>query len=204
MSKFRRQLMMSASVAPPTPPQYDAEIEYLTFTENCRIDMGVNPSTNYKYYWKYLWESKAAYTYIIANNFSSQNWFMFGGLEGENNSQIHIKNKSKTTGTNIAVNTLYDCSLLHTGSNMVFSANNTSMVTLAYVNFTASNSLRIDCIRDIAVRFYGFSIYNSDDELLIDLIPVRVGQVGYMYDRISGTLKGNEGTGDFVLGNDEN
>ena len=35
-----------------------------------------------------------------------------------------------------------------------------------------------------------------------DLIPVRVGNVGYMYDRVSGQLFGNSGTGSFVLGPD--
>lgn len=38
--------------------------------------------------------------------------------------------------------------------------------------------------------------------LLRDFIPVRVGQVGYMYDRVSGELFGNDGTGDFILGPD--
>lgn len=33
-------------------------------------------------------------------------------------------------------------------------------------------------------------------------IPVRVGTTGYMYDKVSGTLFGNAGTGSFVLGND--
>lgn len=37
---------------------------------------------------------------------------------------------------------------------------------------------------------------------ILDLIPVRVGQVGYMYDRVSGQLFGNVGTGDFVVGPD--
>lgn len=37
---------------------------------------------------------------------------------------------------------------------------------------------------------------------ILDLIPVRVGSVGYMYDRVSGTLFGNDGTGDFVVGPD--
>ena len=35
-----------------------------------------------------------------------------------------------------------------------------------------------------------------------DYIPVRVGQVGYMYDRVSRRLFGNAGTGAFVLGPD--
>lgn|GEM_PF-2219722 len=35
-----------------------------------------------------------------------------------------------------------------------------------------------------------------------DYIPVRVGQVGYMYDKVSGQLFGNQGSGSFILGND--
>jgi hypothetical protein len=35
-----------------------------------------------------------------------------------------------------------------------------------------------------------------------NLIPVRIGQVGYMYDTVSGQLLGNSGSGNFVLGND--
>ena len=38
--------------------------------------------------------------------------------------------------------------------------------------------------------------------LLGDYIPVRVGQVGYLYDKVSGQLFGNAGTGDFILGPD--
>lgn len=36
----------------------------------------------------------------------------------------------------------------------------------------------------------------------MNLIPVRVGQVGYMYDTISRRLLGNVGTGDFIVGPD--
>lgn len=36
----------------------------------------------------------------------------------------------------------------------------------------------------------------------MDLIPVRCGTVGYMYDRVSGQLFGNDGTGDFIVGSD--
>lgn len=38
--------------------------------------------------------------------------------------------------------------------------------------------------------------------LVRDYIPVRVGTVGAMYDRVSGALFGNAGSGDFVLGPD--
>lgn len=41
-----------------------------------------------------------------------------------------------------------------------------------------------------------------DGTTMMYLIPVRVGQVGYMYDKISGTLIGNAGSGNFTLGQD--
>lgn len=51
-------------------------------------------------------------------------------------------------------------------------------------------------------RCYSLQIYTSSG-LVRDFIPVRVGQVGYMYDRVSGELFGNNGTGSFTLGNDK-
>ena len=45
--------------------------------------------------------------------------------------------------------------------------------------------------------------YYSDGTDELDLIPVRVGQVGYMYDRISGELLGTS-VGSFVIGPDKN
>ena len=44
-------------------------------------------------------------------------------------------------------------------------------------------------------------IYGANG-LLFDAIPVRVGNVGYMYDRVSKQLFGNSGTGYFILGGD--
>ena len=38
---------------------------------------------------------------------------------------------------------------------------------------------------------------------LFDFIPVRKGTVGYLYDRVSGQLFGNQGTGEFIIGPDK-
>ena len=46
-------------------------------------------------------------------------------------------------------------------------------------------------------------IVNSNGEPRLHLIPVRVGTTGYMYDKVSGQLFGNSGTGDFILGPDK-
>lgn len=44
----------------------------------------------------------------------------------------------------------------------------------------------------------------TDSAVDLDLIAVRIGQDGYLYDRNSGTLFGNAGGGSFILGNDIN
>lgn len=52
-------------------------------------------------------------------------------------------------------------------------------------------------------RLYNFSI--SDNGILVrDFIPVRVGNVGYLFDKVSMKLFGNAGTGSFILGADKN
>lgn len=50
-------------------------------------------------------------------------------------------------------------------------------------------------------KIYSVQAYYGDT-LVLDLIPVRIGQVGYMYDRVSGDLFGNSGTGSFTIGPD--
>ena len=46
-------------------------------------------------------------------------------------------------------------------------------------------------------------MWDREDNLMADFIPVRVGDVGYMYDRVSGQLFGNAGTGAFVIAPDK-
>ena len=62
-----------------------------------------------------------------------------------------------------------------------------------YPNGTAWRPQRFKC--------YYFKVYENNI-LVRDMIPVRVGQVGYMYDKVSGELFGNQGSGNFKLGND--
>lgn len=50
-------------------------------------------------------------------------------------------------------------------------------------------------------RVYYCKIYDNDI-LVRNFIPVRIGNEGYLYDVISGELFGNNGSGNFVLGDD--
>lgn len=59
-----------------------------------------------------------------------------------------------------------------------------------------------------AVSYYSSAVVYSaqliiNSTLVRDFIPVRVGNVGYMYDKVSGKLFGNAGTGEFILGPDK-
>ena len=52
-------------------------------------------------------------------------------------------------------------------------------------------------------RIYHLFAYDENNDFLLDAIPVRVGNVGYIYDKVSGKLFGNAGTGSFILGPDK-
>lgn len=53
------------------------------------------------------------------------------------------------------------------------------------------------------IRLYSFRIFKYDgSEVLRDMIPVRVDQVGCLYDKISGEIFMNQGTGSFIVGPD--
>ena len=52
-------------------------------------------------------------------------------------------------------------------------------------------------------RIFGFSISNSSEARILDFIPVRVGGIGYMYDRVSGELFGEVYGGMFIIGPDK-
>lgn len=52
-----------------------------------------------------------------------------------------------------------------------------------------------------SIKIYRF-IIKEENKVLFDLIPVRVGTTGFMYDKVSGKLFGNAGTGAFILGPD--
>lgn len=45
--------------------------------------------------------------------------------------------------------------------------------------------------------------FEKDDVTLLDLVPVRVGQVGCLYDKVSGELFKNETSTPFILGPDK-
>lgn len=90
----------------------------------------------------------------------------------------------------------YICQIVDLGltmdvSNITFNGTTTNLVLFWKYNGASPGIIR------------SFKHRKATGEIL-DLIPVRVGNVGYMYDKVSGQLFGNAGTGDFILGPDVN
>lgn len=50
------------------------------------------------------------------------------------------------------------------------------------------------------IQMRSFQIFSDSGQLLFDSIPVVKENEGFMYDRISGQLFGNEGPGEFIIG----
>ena len=75
--------------------------------------------------------------------------------------------------------------------------NSVTMALFAQKNASSNTVERCGYMKLYSIKF------ERNNETLLDLIPVRIGQVGYMYNRVSGQLFENKGTGSFTLGNDK-
>lgn len=176
---------------------YDAEVEYLQSTGTQYIDTGIKPhkdieveikwKNNSTQYQNWLLGSGSSNTDCIRVYVSNPGTWRFGGGSASINvsnttTRVATINKSKVTING------YDYSW--SGTVGTFSSNVTVKI-FAGATFTSP----------LSARLYYF-IATDNGVQIADLIPVRCGTTGYMYDRVSGTLFGNDGTGDFVVGAD--
>ena len=187
---------------------YDAEIKYLEADGTQYINTGYVPTGNdIKIKGKFM---LLGYTGAYAS------WF--GAYTDESTDSYRIIRNNTNNGS-----VIHTCGSKAGGSGNVSIAglNNSYEFELSYNKLvingntvTTSNTQETVNARELVLwtnnthsaltsgRFYYFQIYKND-VLVFDLIPVRVGQTGYMYDKVSGTLFGNDGTGSFILGGDK-
>ena len=111
-----------------------------------------------------------------------------------------------TVGQNVVSAIIIDASTkkaaIEYGGNIVthtYTSSFPSQSSYPLTLFAFNNAGNILLASDMTVS--SFRCWKSD-ALVMDMIPVRVGTTGYMYDKVSKTLFGNDGTGDFILGND--
>ena len=206
------------------PLPYDAVVEYLCSTDRGgqRIDTGIvnYGFTTIRVVEKFSFPNKLR-KMLIGNYFINQ----IGTINIEltaNKLRFYSRNKKKTTidyaDTNVLpINTVIQSDILADCANgtFSFSVEYNDVIFNGNAPFSTDNpcegTLTMCLFRDWraqddvsnVISLYQCSI-RCDGVLVRDFIPVRVGQVGYMYDRVSGKLFGNAGTGAFVVGPDVN
>lgn len=184
---------------------YDAEVEYLESAGNCIIstdfiptgdDIRIQTKVLYKGYtdgssyipWFYTYVNEQTNAYrIIRNNTSTTMVLLYNGSKANGGG----------VGYNIALNNIY---------NIDFNRNkytiNTSSGIFSKVKGTENSRYLYLFSPKFKGAFFFFRFW-KDDVLMLDLIPVRKGNIGYMYDNVSRKLFGNEGSGQFILGPDK-
>jgi hypothetical protein len=199
---------------------YDAEIEYLQFagtqyinlgfcqdTRNIEIrirmqwtgdtinqfesffgymsDSGTSPRSGlHKYQGKWMFGTNA--TMQTTNVDNNEHDFFISGNSSANKEYLYNENSQIGTATTAS-----------TG----ISGN-----TIPYFVGCRNRNGSVDNYANMKIMSLSIMLFGNTNHTVVrhemNLVPVRKGQVGYLYDRISGTLFGNQGTGSFTLGPD--
>lgn len=201
---FRRQ-MMGRSSTPPTPVPYDAMVAYLEASGTQWIDTQFVPSVG---------DSIELEVYPISLSINPNAQTFVSAGDGTNIINIRwIRSNNALSFTFFSSQTMGGLSFngnmwhkIEVDANGVLLIDGSQAATMSPIGLDGTNKvLRLFLKADNTFPLYGrirtFKLW-SLGVLHFDLIPVRIGQVGYMYDRVSGQLFGNAGTGDFILGPD--
>lgn len=197
---------------------YDAEIEYLESTGTQYIDLGLN-STIDKFCdfdivfrktnvsnnvgdpgndapLSYRYANTARYGIWGRTSASDTNGVLWVGVNNTNSVQMPKDTEWHSVKLRNGQYIEIDGAQTPVASGTV--RKNINLLLFAVVVSASGSSL----FRVVSSEVASVKIWNTDGILIRDLIPVRKGNIGYMYDRVSGQLFGNQGTGEFVLGDD--
>ena len=198
---------------------YDAEVEYLESTGTQYIDTGIVPTSDISFEIEFQ-QVSFTYRYVpvahCGEYYNSSDTFGFAIYDnspysailsyygtfsnipvGHNKFNIgdRLNVKYRRGDTNIVL-TNKSSGITDSNSLDTTFTNGSRTLYILYGN-TETDDLR----HPSAMKLYFCKIYNGST-LIRDFIPVRIGQVGYLYDKVSKQLFANKGTGNFILGND--
>ena len=184
---------------------YDAEVEYLQSSGTQYIDIGIIGNALLEYEVKYLWVN-GDYRYILCAQKSDSvdrfslmtgtwsNRRMYYNNGDSSNQKYYALTAAEQSAPVVSRKVYYDI-FQNTARKGYFSAETYTTPTTITL-FSGHNETGYMTGNSFVGRIYYVKIGN------LDLIPVRKGQVGYLYDKVSNTLFGNAGTGSFTLGPD--
>ena len=185
---------------------YDAEVEYLQSDSDSYINTGINVSSSLK----------TVIQFALGSNFTLANIsLLFGVWKSPNGYSVSVPSLSQIrvpSGNSFAV---ISCNIgnyntKHTLSykrgdiwfdNAKIGTNTTSVSSTTIPVRLFGRNAEADASSTADIILYSCQMYNGGT-LVRDYIPVRKGTTGYLYDRVSGQLFGNAGTGSFTYGND--
>jgi hypothetical protein len=197
---------------------YDAEVEYLESSGTQYIDTELLPTSDE---WKL--ETK------IKTDSTSGNYMLCGVTEVDSSNQVcryallweynadarvtkcigPYRDEYTAIAKNLARNGIYTITSIMNDTKVRLELNgnlSTKNDSRNYVFTTKTLTLFARNSSTAVNAFYKGCVYYAkfykNQVLVRDFIPVRVGTTGYMYDRVSGRLFGNLGTGGFGIGND--
>ena len=162
---------------------------------------------------KYKFEFDISFDY---NGVAWEDWFGGAKTDSFNGYRFRRKNLTSTVGFCVGGSNTEDVSLsanvrhsisMDGNGNVTIDGNEYSL-SPSSINFFSDVHLFLFAwsldntpYRIGNVKFYSFRCYDGDS-LVLDLIPIRIGAVGYMYDLVTCQIFGNRGTGNFIVGPD--
>ena len=179
---------------------YDAQIEYIESTGTQYIDTGINCREIIQCICSFAFSEIPTGINMILGAY----WDTSPNVPRV---QFYYNNGWKDVSTTYCVTTGNGMTIAQNGTATAGTIYSTSTKTKAAqasdetVWAFARNSVNNSPLNANHLRIYSLVIL-SGDNLVRDFIPVRIGQVGYLYDKVTHTLFGNSGTGSFILGND--
>ena len=188
---------------------FDTQIEYLEATGYQYIDTNIIYDGNYRFKVKFICNSLISYDDPASAS-------IFGSRLKSNSNTFQLstfRNGSFSYNTSInervGINTINKEYVVEFKRNGELYVNDVLKLTVTNKSFNTPNSILLfaldqnsDIIEKFIGRIYYFTLYDENDNAIIDLIPVKKNNVGYMYDKVSKQLFSNQGTGEFILGPD--
>lgn len=190
---------------------YDSIIEYLQSSGSQYIDSGIECTSNLKVQFESMVFSttNASVCGGISNASGSTYFRHHFTIDASNNFYYIQRNASVNASIRVgaSTNTWYNVSIDPINGVGVVNGvqHNFTKLPASYTTyqnyFIFARKAQSGAIQSKPSRFRSFKMWKNDI-LLREFIPVRKGEIGYMYDKVSGELFGNVGTGKFILGPD--
>ena len=186
---------------------YDAEVEYLESTGTQWIDTGFIPTSDTSVAIGYKTADAQLNKALFGSriNYYTRSYCIWANANGTIRFDYASMSMDNKDGPGSIAGRLVDISKRKNRNfvdDIEYSANETktfSCLDTAYL-FGINNNRTAEWL--ISAHAAYCRIHDSAT-IVRDFIPVRVGDVGYMYDRVSGQLFGNAGTGEFIIGPDK-